>query len=148
MDELFEMMTIHDQEGSREKGICLGLRLRVSGNETTCPVSRTCETFDSFESEVQDLKAHLNRVLDQGKAFFHASQLQGKLDIRSDMAPDEIWSILSQTEDDGLFVGGFNSLEESKRKEVAEHVLTKCNVFSGKASVFSSRYDDESSFIV
>jgi hypothetical protein len=25
---------------------------------------------------------------------------------------------------------------------VAEHILTKCNIFSGKAAVFSSRYDE------
>ena len=148
MDELFELMTVGDQEGSKEKGICLGVRLSVSGKGTTCPVSQTCETFERFESEVQDLQAHLDRILDQGRAFFRASQLQGKLDIRPDMAPDEIWTILSQTEDDGLFVEGFNSLEESKRKDVAEHVLTKCNVFSGKASVFSSRYDEESCLMV
>ena len=147
MEDLFEMMTVDDQEESKEKGICLGIRIRVSGKETTCPVSQTCESFDMFESEVRDLKAHLDRVLDQGKAFFRASRLQGKLDIRSDMPPDEIWTILSQTEDESLFVEGFNCLEESKRKEVAEHVLTKCNVFSGKASVFSSRYSDESSFM-
>ena len=147
MEDLFEMMTVDDPEEAKDKGICLGIRIRVSGQETTCPVSQTCETFDRFESEVQDLRAHLSRVLDQGKAFFRASRLQGKLDIRPDMPPDEIWTILAQTEDDGLFVEGFNSLEESKRKEVAEHVLAKCNVFSGKAAVFSSRYSDESSFM-
>ena len=147
MEDLFEMMTTDDQKKPLEKGIRLGIRPRVSGQETIYAISRPCESFDMFESEVQDLKAQLDRVLSQGKAFFHASRLQGELDIRPDMAPDEIWSILSQTEDEGLFVEGFNSLDESKRKEVAEHVLTKCNIFSGKAAVFSSRYDDDSSLV-
>jgi len=30
---------------------------------------------------------------------------------------------------------------------VAEHVLTHCNVFSGKAAVFSSRYDGQSALL-
>ncbi len=143
MEELFEMMRV--DEGAEEKGICLGIRIRVSGRETTCPVSRPCASFDTFEEEVRDLKAQLDKVLSQGKAYYQASRLQGKLDIRPDMGPREIWTILSRTEDEGLFVEGFNSLEESKRKEVAEHVLTSCNIFSGKAAVFSSRYSDESS---
>lgn len=33
---------------------------------------------------------------------------------------------------------------EGKKKEVAEHVLSRCNLFSGKAAVFSSRYDENS----
>ena len=33
---------------------------------------------------------------------------------------------------------------EGKRKELAEHVLSHCNVFAGKAAVFFSRYDENS----
>jgi hypothetical protein len=100
-----------------------------------------------FESEIRDLKEQLDMVLGQGKAYYQTSSLQGQLAIRSDMAPEEIWSVLSRTEDEGLFVEGFNSLEEPKRKEVAEHILTSCNIFSGKAAVFSSRYKEESSLM-
>jgi hypothetical protein len=31
---------------------------------------------------------------------------------------------------------------EAARRQVAEHVLTKRNIFSGKSAVFSSHYDD------
>jgi hypothetical protein len=64
-------------------------------------------------------------------------------EFRSDMGPEEIWEILSNITDEDLFIGSFNRLEETKRNEVAEYVLTQCNIFSGKASVFSSRYNNE-----
>jgi hypothetical protein len=60
------------------------------------------------------------------------------------MKPEEIWTILSAILDEGEFIQSFNALEQGKRKEVAEHVLTRCSVFSGRAAVFSSRYDDNS----
>ena len=142
MSHLFEIMTTDAGKDGQDKEIRLGIRLRLSGNETLCPISRSCRSLDVFESEVQAFREELDGILDQGKAFFRASRVQGELDIRSDMGAEEIWSILSATEDDGLFVEGLNSLEESKRREVAEYVLTKCNIFSGKAAVFSSRYDD------
>ena len=63
------------------------------------------------------------------------------------MNAGEIWSILSAILDEGDFIQAFNALEEGKRKEVAEHVLTHCNVFSGRAAVFSSRYDDKSALM-
>ena len=59
------------------------------------------------------------------------------------MAPEEIWSILSGVSDEDLFIKGFNNLDEGKRRDVAEYVLTQCNIFSGKASIFSSRYNNE-----
>jgi len=142
MAELFELMTTKAREGEQDKEVRLGIRIQVSGHETLCPVTRPCRSLDVFASEVQALRDALDSILEQGKTFFRASRVQGELDIRSDMEVEAIWAILSNTKDDGLFVEGFNSLEESKRREVAEHVLTRCNIFSGKAAVFSSRYND------
>lgn len=142
MVELFEIMTTDALEDGQDKEIRLGIRLRLSGYETLCPITPSCRSLDVFDAEVRTLREELDRILGQGEAFFHASRVQEELDIRSDMGAEELWSILSATEDDDLFVEGFNSLEESKRREVAEYVLTKCNIFSGKAAVFSSRYND------
>lgn len=147
MADLFEIMTTDSREKGQDKEIRLGIRLQVSGYESLCPITLPCGSVDVFESEVRALKEELDRILDQGKAFLHASRVQGELDIRADMGAGEIWSILSAIEDDGSFVEGFNSLEESKRREVAEHVLTNCNIFSGKAAVFSSRYNDAAALL-
>lgn len=63
------------------------------------------------------------------------------------MKAEEIWSILSAILGEVDFIQAFNALEEGTRREVAEHVLTHCNVFSGKAAVFSSRYDEKSALM-
>ena len=72
---------------------------------------------------------------------------EGQLDIDAEMEPAQMWALLSEIEDVGQFVKIFNELDEPRRKEIAEHVLTHCNIFTGKASVFSSRYDNESGFM-
>ena len=56
-------------------------------------------------------------------------------------------AVLSAVSEEAAFVQGFNDLEERTRKAVAEYVLTRCNIFAGKASLFSSRYDSASGLI-
>jgi hypothetical protein len=63
------------------------------------------------------------------------------------MSPDEIWQVLSETADEDRFIDLFNQLEREKRKEVAEYVLTQCNVFTGRGAVFSARYDSETALL-
>ena len=59
---------------------------------------------------------------------------------------DEIWAALSGMSEKA-FVEAFNRLKEVKRREVAEFVLTQCNVFSGNAMIFSARYDETSALM-
>ena len=117
--------------------------MRLAGHDTTCPISRPCDSYEALEIEVQAIKDGLNSLLAKGKELLPETTAEEGLNLSSDLEPEEIWSILSDLSDEDLFVKSFNNLDEVKRREVAEHVLTKCNVFSGKASVFSSRYDNE-----
>jgi len=122
--------------------LSLGLRMKLAGHETLCPVTRSCEDFRAFEREVQTILEQLEGIGLKAKKLFDNSSAQGKLGLRPGMAPPEIWTILSGIQDEIEFAQSFNSLDEVTRRQVAEHVLTKCNVFSGQAAVFSSRYDD------
>ncbi len=143
MESIFEMVT---ETGKREEGettVSVGIRLKVGGHETTCPVSRACDSYEALEIEVQAIKNSLDSLLAKAKELLGEPTAEAGLDLRSDMEPEEIWSILAGVSDENLFIKSFNSLDEAKRREVAEHVLTQCNIFSGKASVFSSRYDNE-----
>lgn len=65
----------------------------------------------------------------------------------SDMPADELWKILEAVPEDILFVERFNDLEEPKRREVAEYVLTTCSVFSGRPALFSSGYDADTALL-
>ena len=143
MESIFEMIT---ETGKEEKGkisVSVGVRLKMGGYETTCPVSRGCDSYETLEIEVRTLKNGLDNLLARAKEVFGKTTTEKGINLRSDMEPEEIWSILSAVSDEDLFIRSFNNLGEAKRREVAEHVLTQCNIFSGKASVFSSRYDNE-----
>ena len=102
------------------------------------------QTNSNFD---QAIKEGLDSLLAKAKGLFRESPAEEGLDLRSDMEPEEIWSILSVVSDEDLFINSFNNLDEAKRREVAEHILTRCNIFSGKASVFSSRYNNETGFM-
>jgi len=139
---VFELIIQQNKENKNHTRVSLGLRLKVAGHETVCPVTRACDDFRAFETEVETILGQLDGVKTKAGELFERSSTQGKLGLRPDMAPAEIWTILSGTKEDDEFSQAFNSLDEAKRREVAEHILTKCNIFSGKAAVFSSRYDE------
>ena len=69
------------------------------------------------------------------------------LDLQPGMEPKEVWEILSSIDDGEAFADYFNNLPEVKRREVADYALTRCNIFSGKGAVFSSRYNNESALL-
>jgi hypothetical protein len=143
MESIFEMVT---EAGEGEEGkttVSVGVRIKLGGHETTCPVSKACHSYEALEIEVQAIKNSLDSLLVEAKRIIGESEADEGLNLRPDMEPEEAWSILSAFSEEDLFIKYFNNLDEAKRREVAEYVLTQCNIFSGKASVFSSRYDNE-----
>jgi hypothetical protein len=147
MDRILELI-VQPAAGEGEKPEArIGIRLKLSSFETTCPVTKPCQSYPALESEVQAIRQNLEDILKQGRSVFEGASKRNNLGLRPDMTAGEIWSILSAIPDEGDFIQAFNSLEAGKRKEVAEHVLTHCNVFSGKAAVFSSHYDDKSALM-
>ena len=147
MKKIFDLITEPvDGEGKKPE-LRLGIRIKLSSFETTCFVTQPCQSYHALESEVQAIRQNLEDVLKEARKAFEGASKREDPDLRSDMTAGEIWTVLSAILDDGDFVQAFNALEEGKRKEVAEHVLTHCNVFSGKAAVFSSRYDGNSALL-
>ena len=144
MKDMFEIMTITDREKQDETKIRLGISLKIGNTETICPITDICDSYEAFEMAVETVKNNLENISNKAKEIFSGSSLQETLELKADMSPEKIWSILSSVDDEDLFVNSFNSLDEQKRKEVAEYVLTQCNIFSGKAAVFSSRYSNDS----
>jgi len=147
MDKIFELITQPEKEEGKKTEVRLGIRVKLSSFETTCFVTQPCQSYRALESEVQGIRQNIEDVLKEARDVFEGSSRKDNLGLRPDMNAGEIWSILSAILDEGDFIQAFNALEEGKRKEVAEHVLTHCNVFSGRAAVFSSRYDDKSALM-
>jgi len=147
MDEIFELIIDPGKEKGTEPNARLGIRLKLSGYETVCPITKSCTSYEALEMEVHGVENSLGRILGKAKEIFEKSENQQKFGLEPGMGAEEIWSVLSGIKDEGDFVEMFNSLDEDKRREVAEHVLTKCNIFSGNASIFSARYYDKSAFM-
>ena len=147
MGKIFELITQKRKEEGTKPEVQLGIMIKLSSFETTCFLTQPCQSYRAMESEVQAIRQNLEDVLKEAKQVFEGSSKKDNLGLRPEMKAGEIWSILAAILDEGDFIQAFNALEEGKRKEVAEHVLTHCNVFSGKAAVFSSHYDDKSSLM-
>ena len=147
MKEIFSMVT--EPTGGKGGGILvyIGIPLRIGEHLTTCPISHPCASYGALEAEVQNQKAHLDALLHKAEQLFEGSATEDGLDLRPDMTPEEIWSILSELSDDDLFVRSYNGLDEPQRRAVAEHVLTHCNVFAGKAAAFSSQYNSDTGLL-
>lgn len=147
MDKIFELIVQQGEARERKPEARIGIKVKLSSFETTCFVTQPCASYHALESEVQAIRQNLENVLKEARKAFESASKRDPLGLRPDMTAGEIWAILSAILDDEDFVQAFNGLEEGKRREVAEHVLTHCNVFSGKAAVFSSRYNDTSAFM-
>ncbi len=147
MKGIFEMITGWGGGVGEKTIVSIGIPLKAGGHDVMCPVSKTCTSYRALEIEVQAIKNELDALLQRAKESFEVLVTEHALDLRPDMSPEEIWSILSGLSKEDLFVKSFNSLEEGRRRAVAEHVLTRCNVFSGMPSVFSSRYNSETSLM-
>ena len=147
MEEIFEIIRAPGKEDRDEIKISLGIRVKLGGHETICPVTKSSNSFENLELEAQAIKDHLDKVMTRARDVYKGDKNLEGPELGPDMSSEEIWAVLSHFEDMDLFINNFNNLDEDKRKEVAEHVLTRCNIFSGKASTFSSRYNNESGFL-
>ena len=141
MDEIFELITAATKEGDG-KEYRLGIRIKVGGYEAVCPLTRQCDSYRAFELELEKIRKRLEEIEIQVRTMHERPASEETFGIEPHMPANEIWAILSVIAPEDVFVTAFNTLEDAKRREIAEHVLTKCNVFSGKASVFSSRYSE------
>lgn len=147
MDKIFELIVQLGEGQETKPEARIGIRVKLSSFETTCFVTQPCPSYHALESEVQAIRQNLENVLKEARRTFESASKSERLGLRPEMTAGEIWTILSAILDEKEFIRAFNALEEGKRKEVAEHVLAHCNVFSGKAAIFSSRYDGQSAFM-
>jgi hypothetical protein len=147
MAGIFEIMTVGDRGAKGETGVAIGISVKIGGNETICPVTGVFNSMDSLVSQVKSLNKDLEDILTRAKIIIEGSSSEMALDFHPDMSPSEIWAILSSITDEKLFTDIFNNMDEQKRKELAGYVLESCSSFSGKGSVFSSRYNNNSGLI-
>ncbi len=140
-EDVFEIIRDADEEQGKDLKVGIGLRLVIGSRRIRCPVTKSCHSYQDLEEEARGIISRLNALLAEAKELFVGAGEPPGLGLSPEMEPDAMWSILSGIEDEDLFVASFNGLAEEKRRELAEYILTQCNVFSGNAAIFSSRYE-------
>lgn len=145
---IFKLIEHHGKKEGRKRSIYIGLDVRIADKETPCPVSKLCHSYEELAREAELIQDDLELILKKARPLFGGAARDINIQLGPDMSAEEIWSVLSQIKDEDILVEYFNGLDDAARREVAEHVLTKCNVFSGMAAVFSARYDSESGYMM
>jgi len=126
---------------SSEVTIADGKGSNLTGSVSLIP---RCESYQLLEREVAAIKGELDRLLEESKSLFEAQgKLQGAPDVDESKSAQEIWDLLSTIEDPEVLAARFNTISHEKRLEIADYVLSHCNVFSGPASIFSMKYHSE-----
>ncbi len=147
MTDIFKIIEVREKREDDKKGFCIGIDIRVAGRDVSCPVSDVCHSDKDLAIEVEGIQENLNRIAESGKGLF-GIDLPGKGPrITPETPTEEVWSILSEITEEDLFIESYNALDPTKRTEVAEHVLSNCNIFSGKGAVFSARYDNKTGLL-
>jgi hypothetical protein len=144
-------LTLEIEKGVDEKNSKVGVSLNVEvadGEGSTLSGSvllvEKCSSYEMLHKEVSRIKEELDVLLEKSRRLFEAEvgEEEGP-DVDEDMGVKEIWDFLSMIKDPETLLVKFNSMSRQKRFEVADYVLSHCNVFSGPASIFSMRYNNE-----
>ena len=146
MNKIFEIIDHQDQD--TRKGIALGVRLKIGDYEAICPVSKVVPSLAGLNAEIQAIKGELDEISIKAKRILEENASDQIPELHSDMPPEKIWEILSSIKDTDTLIDRFNTLDEDNRREVADYILTRTNIFTGKGSEFASRYDSESGLLV
>jgi hypothetical protein len=143
MRDIFKMIVIDNQKEAGKKELSMGIDLQIAEREICCPVSKNCQSYEELLAEIEAIQRNLEGIKAEAKTYFKGPASEDDSEFTAETSPEEIWANLSKIQDELDFVERFNSLDDTKRKEVADHVITKCSVFSGRGSVFSTRYNNK-----
>jgi hypothetical protein len=144
MTKIFRLINVPETQEGEGPGVSIGIDLKIGDQEIACPVSGPCRDIEALEVVMETLQSDLEEIMEKAKAILAPSSDgdPGSEDFAGETAPQEIWEALTRIEMEDEFIRQFNRLSEAQRLDVAEHVLTQCNIFQGRASVFAQRYDN------
>jgi len=148
-------LTLETEKGVDEKNSKVGVSLNIEvadGEGSTLSESvllvKKCSSYEILHKEISRIKEELDALLEKSRRLFEAEIGEEKSQgVDEDMTAKEIWNLLSIIKDSEALSVKFNSMSRQKRFEVADYVLSHCNVFSGPASIFSMRYNSEEGVI-
>ncbi len=145
MPETFIVFEEPDEHGNNIYYV--GIELKGAGRSIRCPLTEGSEDYGKVIEQIGALQQSLQELRERIESKISISEKGVDLDFPPGTPPEEIWNRLCEIKEEETFVEGFNSLPPEQRLGVADFVLTHCNIFSGRAAVFSARYDNETGFM-
>jgi len=150
-------LTLEIEKGVDKKNSKVGVSLNVEVADSegstlgeSVLLVEKCSSYEVLQKKVSRIKEELDALLYKSKQLFETEIGEEKSqdeDVNEDMSVKEIWNLLSVIKDPEVLLVKFNSMSRQKRFEVADYVLSHCNVFSGPAAIFSMRYNSEEGVI-
>lgn len=95
-----------------------------------------------LEEEVKYLEKTLRELLYEARAI-HARAMR---ESPAEPLPDTLeglWSLMQKAEGLEAMKKIFNTLQEAKRRELADYILSHANVFKGAGALFAQHYEEE-----
>ena len=140
MSNIFEIIQGRKESDDSNSTFSLGIKIKIGKFETI--------SYDGLESEINSLINELDDVKKKLESYSTQNRNAGVLAIDDNASPHDIWEVLSTAADNSLLIEQFNSLSESRRRELADYVFVNCNMFTGKGAYFSAHYVQETALLV
>lgn len=137
MSGIFQIINGNKESKDSPATFSLGIKMKIGHLETICPITESLSK-ESLEAEIDSLKDELAELLKKLESCSNGTGLSG---IDDNASPLEIWQVLSSITDNSILTEQFNSLSESRRRELADYIFANCNMFTGKGAYFSARYE-------
>lgn len=140
-----ELLILELEEG--ENGQCARIVTRSYPSDERGLVSLTppCSTLEEMEQAVEDLKARLDILLTEARGILAPSQKPDAMEQESvePESPEELWHAMARCKTLEAMQRLFNPKDPELRREVADLVFSRVNVFKGPGALFSQHYNDE-----
>ena len=102
-----------------------------------------CSTREHFEDAVGELKEKLDTLLQKAREAFRQHESKSEPAPRELHTVEEIWQAMEASTTLEGMQEIFNTLDLEKRREVANFVFSRLNIFKGVASTFSQHFNEE-----
>ncbi|MEJ5377354.1 MAG: hypothetical protein WHX93_12305 [bacterium] len=110
------------------------------------PLTEPCASEELLEAQVQQLHETLKKLVLEARAVFASASREPLSSVPE--SPEEIWKLMESKADLGQMKLIFNGLEERRRRDLADYILTHANVFKGAGALFAQHYEEEGGILV
>lgn len=124
-----------------------GLQLRLiavppQGGE---PLSLTeaCSTMSALEAEVDQLCREMMALLGEARDLMAEAQKEPAPLQELPENTEELWGLMERCGNLEEMKRLFNTLQDGKRREMADFIFGHVNVFKGAGAMFAQHYDEE-----